>query len=189
MDGDLNRLKGISNGAEFLQMLNAVMDSELTGDFWGTTLPSALATSSARNPELFAFVAAQNRLDAPVLFSHKKISELLDPSLQPKKQPLDRHHLFPRGWLDNQGIIDLRIVNQMANLTLLEWSDDIAISDAPPCEYVPKYRPLFSATEWRRMQDLHALPDGWEQLGYEEFLQERRRLMAALIRRGYETLL
>jgi hypothetical protein len=59
------------------------------------------------NPELFAYVAAQNRLGAPVLFSHKKIAELIDPALLTKKKALERHHLFPRAFLEKNGVSDL----------------------------------------------------------------------------------
>jgi hypothetical protein len=35
---------------------------------------------------------------------------------------------------------------------------------------------------------MHALPPGWHELEYDEFLRRRRALMAALIRRAYESL-
>jgi hypothetical protein len=38
------------------------------------------------------------------------------------------------------------------------------------------------------MHDLHALPAGWDAMGYEDFLDVRRRLMAGVIRRGFESL-
>jgi hypothetical protein len=151
-------------------------------------VPAALESSSARNPELFAFVAAQNRLGAPVLFSHKKVSDLIDPVLRTKKKPLERHHLFPRAWQEAQGETDMKVINQMANLALLEWPDNIEISKDPPSSYVPKFRTRFSEEEWRRMQEYHALPEGWENLPYHDFLIARRQLMAAIIRRGFETL-
>ncbi len=188
MDGDLNRLKGVTTHQGFIDALNHVMVSSLTNDFWGITLPAALESSSARNPELFAYVAAQNRLNAPVLFSHKKISDLIDPALQTKKKALERHHLFPRAWLEKQAITDQKVINQMANYALLEWPENIAISDTPPSEYVPQMRDRFSAIEWKTMNDLHGLPESWENMEYQDFLQERRRLMAAIIRRGFETL-
>lgn len=131
MDGDLNRMKQVSDASSFLQTLNAIIAAELTDDFWAINLPAALDSSSARNPELFAYVAAQNRLNAPVLFSHKKVSDLLDP-LKAKKKALERHHLFPRAWLEKQRITDLKIINQMANYALLEWPENISISDDPP---------------------------------------------------------
>lgn len=188
MDGDLNRLKSLSGGDAFLSILDSLMENELTNDFWTTTLPAALESSSARNPELFAFVAAQNRLGAPVLFSHKKISDLIDPALRTKKKSLERHHLFPRAWLERGGETDIKVINQMANYALLEWPENISISDAPPSKYVSEIRPRFEEPEWQRMNELHALPEGWETMPYELFLRLRRGLMASIIRRGYETL-
>lgn len=188
MDGDLNRLRGVSDAAQFMAILDELMSSQLTGDFWATTLPAALNSSSARNPELFAYVAAQNRLNAPVLFSHKKVSDLLDPALKTKKKALERHHLFPRAWLQGEGQEDLKVINQMANYALLEWPDNIDISDDPPAVYVPQIRPRFSENEWARMHELHALPGSWECMAYDDFLVARRKLMADIVRRGFETL-
>jgi hypothetical protein len=188
MDGDLNRIGGAREADTLVSLLEGVIGSALTNDFWKITLPTALDSSSARNPELFAYVASQNRLGAPVLFSHKRVADLLDPALKPKKKALERHHLFPRAWLEGQGISDLKQINQMANYALLEWPENIDISDAPPSEYVPAIRPRFSDADWATMQDLHALPDNWERMEYQEFLQARRVKMADVIRRGFESL-
>ena len=188
MDGDLNRVRGISEAQAFVAVLEELMASALTNDFWAITLPATLESSSARNPELFAYVAAQNRLGAPVLFSHKKVSDLIDPAMKTKKKPLERHHLFPRAWQEAQGETDLKVINQMANFALLEWPENIGISDDPPSVYVPKIQSRFQPDEWQRMHELHALPDQWESLGYSDFLAVRRRLMAGIIRRGFESL-
>lgn len=188
MDGDLNRLKGCKDGESFEAMLEEMMASELTNDFWNVTLPANLDSSSARNPEMFAYIAAQNRLGAPVLFSHKNIQDLLDPAIKTTKKALERHHLFPRAWLESQGVEDLKKINQVANFALLEWPENIGISDAPPTAYVPKVQSRFSSSEWGRMLEHHAMPPNWHQLPYEKFLQERRKLMAGIVRRGFETL-
>jgi hypothetical protein len=188
MDSDLNRLKAVSDANGFVAALDEIIGNELTNDYWTITLPADLNSSSARNPQLFAYVSAQNRLGAPVLFSQRKISELIDPALQTKKKALERHHLFPRAYLERQGITDLKQINQMANYALLEWPDNIEISDAPPAEYVPEIRARFSAADWRTMHEAHALPENWHQLAYPEFLEARRQLMASIIRRGFESL-
>lgn len=188
MDGDLNRLRGVTAPDVFVGILNDLMAAELTNDFWTISLPAALESSSARNPGLFAYVAAQNRLNAPVLFSHKRVGDLIDPALKTKKKALERHHLFPRAWLEDQGETDLKVINQMANYALLEWPENIAISDAPPDEYVPLIRPRFQPEEWQRMVEFHALPHGWETMNYGDFLKGRRVLMGTVIRRGFETL-
>jgi hypothetical protein len=188
MDGDLNQLKGLKDGESFAGVLEEMMASELTNDFWTVTLPANLDSSSARNPELFAYVAAQNRLGAPVLFSHKKVQDLLDPTIKAKKKALERHHLFPRAWLESQGIDDLKEINQLANFALLEWPENIDISDTPPADYVPQIQRRFPSEEWARMYEHHAMPENWHKMSYETFLQERRKLMAGIIRRGFETL-
>lgn len=188
MDADLNRLEKATGAESFVRVLEEAMASELTNDFWSITLPANLDSSSARNPELFAYVASQNRLLAPVLFSHKKVADLLDPALKTKKSALERHHLFPRAFLGKTGVTDLKLVNQMANFALLEWPDNIEVSDEPPAEYVPKLRQRFSESDWRVMHEMHALPPGWETMEYAEFLDERRKRMAAIIRRGFESL-
>lgn len=188
MDGDLNRLRAITSANQFITILDELMATQLTHDFWTTSLPAALNSSSARNPELFAYVAAQNRLNAPVLFSHKKVSDLLDPALKTRKKSLERHHLFPRSWLEKQGNQDRKIINQMANYALLEWPDNIDISDDPPTLYAPIIQARFGADEWQRMHDLHALPGNWQGMDYADFLVARRKLMADIVRRGYETL-
>ncbi len=188
MDSDLNRIKVVNDAKGFVAALDDVIASELTNDFWTITLPANLESSSARNPELFAYVAAQNRLVAPVLFSPKKIAELIDPALLAKKKALERHHLFPRAYLEKSGVTDLKLINQMANYALLEWPDNIDISDSPPFEYVPVIRERFSKPAWSTMEEAHALPPGWEQMDYSEFLGKRRQLMASIIRRGFDTL-
>lgn len=188
MDADLNRVKGLIGAEAFVAALDTIVSDTFTSDFWTITLPNNLATSSARSPGLFAYHAAQIKLDAPVLFSDKKIADLLDPSLRLKKKALDRHHLFPRAWLESQGITDLKLINQAANFALLEWPENIDISDTPPDEYLPKMSKRFNTETWSRMSQLHALPEGWESLSYEEFLLQRRILMAQIIRRGFEAL-
>ena len=127
-------------------------------------------------------------LDAKAFFSKLKIAELLDPETRGKKSALDRHHLFPRAYLAKLGIQDRREVNQVANLALIEWTDNELIGDRPPKEYMPRLRERLSPDELAEMNFWHALPDGWEDMDYHDFLEARRKLMALVIRRGFEKL-
>ena len=188
MDGDLNRLKEAKDEESFAGILEEMMASELTNDFWTVTLPANLDSSSARNPELFAYFAGQNRLGAPVLFSHKKVQDLLDPAIKPKKKALERHHLYPRAWLEKNGVTDLKKINQLANFALLEWPENLDIRDKPPADYVPKIQTRFPSEEWTRMHEHHAMPESWHLMPYETFLHARRKLMASIIRRGFDAL-
>lgn len=46
----------------------------------------------------------------------------------------------------------------------------------------------FDPFTWNQMCEMHALPVGWETMDYFDFLAKRRRLMAAVVRRAYESL-
>ena len=109
--------------------------------------------------------------------------------MQTKKKPLERHHLFPRAFLEASGINDLRHINQMANFALLEWPDNISISDDAPSSYVPKILARFGVDAAQQMMQDHALPEGWETLAYDEFLIARRSMMATVIQKGFGALL
>jgi hypothetical protein len=47
----------------------------------------------------------------------------------------------------------------------------------------------FNDDELREMYFWHALPDGWEELDYQSFLEERRSLIARVILEGYRQLI
>jgi hypothetical protein len=188
MDQDLNRVKGLPDGDAFVDVLERIIADTLTNDFWTVNVPNELETSSARSPAMFTYYAAQIRLGAPVLFSHKTVESMLDPSIQAKKKALDVHHLFPRAFLEAQGVEDMKRINQTANFAFLEWPDNIEISADDPRVYVPVMRERFSDDDWSKMTELHALPEGWEEMDYETFLSQRRSLMADVMRRGYESL-
>lgn len=188
LDSDLNRVQTAADADTFLEILEKMIADALTGDFWIVNLPNLLDRSSAQSPALFAYHASQIRLGAPVLFSQKPISALFDPVLKSTKKALERHHLFPRAWLERQGISDLSDINQVANLALIEWPENIAISDTAPTDYLPAIRERFRPEEWSAMCALHALPEDWEHMEYADFLAARRHLMADVVRQGYEAL-
>ncbi|MDD5508475.1 MAG: DUF262 domain-containing protein [Bacteroidales bacterium] len=191
MDSDLIHIKDLQSGEDFVQELEEMIAGVLTNDFWNITLPMQLESSSSRSPIYFAFLASQILLNAPVLFSPKKIAAMMDPMLKTVKKPLEKHHLFPRAWLENEEKIkDIRMINQIANFALIEWPDNIDISDGDPKRYVPEIKTRFKdENDWKLMLELHALPDQWENIPYSEFLVQRRFLMAQIIRKGYEYLL
>lgn len=188
MEQDLADLRGVETGSEFIQVLEHFIGDALTEDFWTITLPNALATSSARSPSLFGYYAALNLLDARVLFSEMKVSELLDPAVRGAKAAIERHHLFPRGHLRSLKITSRRDTNQIANYALVEWSDNISISDKPPADYFPQYELRFKDDDLEAMRYWHALPPDWEHMDYLTFLEARRAGIAQVIRDGFQKL-
>jgi hypothetical protein len=127
----------------FVHILENACDLALTEDYWRITLPNGLATSSPRSPSLFAYNAALVLLEARALFSKLKVSELLDPVSQGIRGAVERHHLFPKGYLKSLGIADLRETNQIANYALVEWGDNMKITDQPPSRYLPEMASRF----------------------------------------------
>lgn len=193
---DLGLLPDRATGTadDFTRRLDHVVNETLTGDFWDIALPNSLATSASRSPSLLAYIAALNILDAEPLLSTGKIRSRLDPSVIAKKG-IERHHLFPREHLRKQlGIRDAKQINQIANMALVEWSDNIKISDQPPHEYWPRQvadkRAVAGLTNDRLAQQVewHALPEGWESMSYHDFLVVRRGLMATVVRRAFDLL-
>ncbi|HEY1690237.1 MAG TPA: DUF262 domain-containing protein [Solirubrobacteraceae bacterium] len=193
---DVQALAEASSGVDYLDRLRQMIARALTEDYWTITLPQqTLATSAARGPGLFAYAAALCILNARVPpfveqgGHHEQkaalgLRDLFDPVLRPKKAPIDRHHLFPRKHLERLGVTGSRNVNQIANLSYVEWPENVEISDVAPSMYWPRYEDQFTATD----RFHHALPDGWAQMDYWRFLDERRKLIAEVIRKGFEAI-
>ncbi|KRT35075.1 GmrSD restriction endonuclease domain-containing protein [Acetomicrobium hydrogeniformans] len=185
MEQDLALLRAIDTAEGFVKVLDQQINAIFTRDYWEVTLPNELETAAARSTGQFAFYAALCLLDANVLYSKMKVSELLDPTIKSKKKALERHHLFPRRYLQKIGIREKRLIYQTANYALVEWRDNIAISDKAPKDYVPQVEARFTGEELQKMYTLHALPERWYEMEYTTFLNERRKLMADIIRRGF----
>lgn len=170
-------------------MLDRIVTDTLGNDYWTITLPNDLATSAAKSPALMAYFATLNILDAEPLLSTGKVRARLDPAVTSRKG-IERHHLFPRAYVKRQGVDETRWTNQIANMALVEWSDNIDISDRAPTEYWPAQieQRRISPQRLAQQQYWHALPDGWQTLDYEEFLVTRRRLMGTVVRDAFLSL-
>jgi hypothetical protein len=188
MESDLAKLKLVADADGFISVLERACDLALTDDYWAITLPGFLTSSAAYSPALFAYHAALILLDARALFSKLKVAELLDPSIKAPKSAVERHHLFPKGYLKTLGLSGVWETNQIANYAFVEWGDNIKISDKAPSVYLPDMEARFSNEDLARMRYLHALPNGWESLAYRDFLERRRDLIAKVIADGYHLL-
>jgi hypothetical protein len=185
LESDLMQLRDISDGAGFLQVIERNITAAFTDDYWTVTLPNDLATSASRGPALSAYHAALCKLDALALFSKLKVSDLLDPSQHGTKAAVERHHLFPKKFLEKSGVRDIYWTNQIANYALLQYDVNIVISDSEPRTYWATYAAKMSETDRSNMMRWHALPEQWYDLPYEDFLRVRRGLIAGVIRDGF----
>jgi len=186
---DVARFSDIAQGDSdaYIAVLSKVVDDTLTNDFWAITLPNELGTSASKSPALLSYIAALNILDADALISTTKVRVRLDPAITTKKG-IERHHLFPRAYLrDTLGIKDNKDINQIANMALVEWADNINISDEAPSVYWPQQlaKKNLAPDVLKQQEYLHALPKDWQHMTYADFLASRRELMGQIVKDAY----
>lgn len=190
---DLDRLSALPQGEskEFERVVNEILASALTSDFWTFRMPEALVTSNgALSPAYQCYLAALNVLGAEMFMLNMPVQAWMDPTRQPVRG-LEGHHLFPRAFQKAYlGIEDLKLVNQAANFAPTDWNTNLLIADHAPDEYWPELVSARSTSkEWLDQQLYwHALPENWVRLDYEDFLLQRRRLMAQVTKDAYERL-
>jgi len=185
---DITRLMSLENrtAADFVQTLNHQLEVSISNDWWSASLPDLFETSSVRSPSWLAYIASLNILDANVLLSNMKVNAWITPGARPVKG-IEKHHLFPREYLKKHlKITNTRRINQVANLALVEWSDNINISDSSPGDYWPgQIRDKRMESQQVQQMQWHGLPTNWCNLSYDEFLVQRRTLMAQITHQGF----
>lgn len=65
---------------------------------------------------------------------------------------------------------------------------NVDISDKAPHDYVSEYRAKLGEEQYFKTCLEHALPENFEEMEYMEFLEERRNLMAQIVRKAYRKL-
>lgn len=188
---DLNRLEGLPLTAEaFAREITTQVETALTEDWWSVTLPEALHTSNTEGPAFVGYLSALTILDADVLLSTMKVKDWINPARRSVKG-VEKHHLFPKDYLKSVlHYTSTRQINQVANQTLVEWSDNVDISNEAPADYWPKQvaDKALQGERLERQQWWHALPDDWTSMRYQDFLEARRRQMALVVREAFKKL-
>lgn len=182
----LNDVKQLSTADEFEAYFEHEIAAQLTDDFFRITMPIALDSNEAMGPAWQGFVAVQVVLGAKVHFGTVSLSQLITLGSSGTKKAVDKHHIFPDNFLKQKGYLSKR--SNKANFTLLDYANNIYISDDDPSVYVKRYRLELGEEEYERNCHEHALPLGFENMSYEEFLEKRRKLMAQLVKTAFERL-
>ena len=180
----------------FLQFAQEAEASALSDTFWRVTLPQNLETTSVNSPAFNTFLAAQDYLkSSSMLMKGTMISDLITISG-------DVHHIFPKAYLQKNGVDAKGRYNQVANYTYLDTQVNKAISDDAPCRY---FGVILDQCKTRDVQignitdenELasnlaeNAIPGEVVHMDvndYDRFLSERRKMMAAMIEQYYKSL-
>jgi hypothetical protein len=174
---------------------DSVIETEMPESFWTGMLPQLMDTSSGQSPYFLAYKAAQVKLgDKGFLSRDITVQDLL-------MNRSDVHHVYPRNHLKKQGLARGRY-NQIANFVLAQSEINIAIGDKPPEQYFQelakqcdggkkKYGGITEEKDLRANLKIHCIPtamlDGTIP-AYDDFLEERRKLMAQKIKTWFEAL-
>lgn len=191
VENHLNSIKELSCVNEYKNFIFSRIDERLTNDYFDITLlgSEGLAVSGRGNNAWNTYVAALNILGSKILFSKSSLlfSKLFEPGTDGNRKSLEKHHLFPKAYLKSLGYNDSKI-NQMANYAYIDWKDNMEILDDAPSSYYSTVCAGISDEQIIAMEKENALPHDWETMQYEEFLFQRRKLMAAKIKEAFELL-
>ena len=189
---DMRRIAAVGAGA----YLRQIEESELTAGFWEVALPGALETTSTASPFFQTFLAAQVASHARGFLSRSITVAAMH------QQSGDIHHIVPKAYLQENGFADRGDYNQVGNFALTETSINISIGKRPPTVYMADVTGQIdsgnlSLGEIVDHESLavnlaeNAIPANIGTVAvadYLNFLQARRRLMAAVIRKHFEQL-
>ena len=184
----LTDMRSLSTSEDFINLLDREITTKFTDDYFNSNLPSDLISSSTVSPAWKGYIAALNVLHHNVLFSNVPTVSFLTPGASGTKAAIDVHHIFPKNFLANIGITEDRSRNQVANYTFLDYQTNIDISDDAPAIYAAKYRAKLGDEAYSISLAQNAIPEGFENMEYADFLTARRSLMSKLIRKAYKYL-
>jgi hypothetical protein len=192
MDADIKKIR--ERG--FLQFLGEVEEASLSDTFWEIGLVQNLETSAVNSPYFNVFLAAQiHNSDNSLLMNGTKVRDLITTMG-------DIHHIFPKSYLQQNGLNDKSIYNQIANYTYLDTTTNISIADKSPSVYIAeaieqcnskklKYGNITDLNLFQENLKANCIPAdivNMEFDNFDEFLLKRRKLMASKIRDYYYTL-
>lgn len=191
MDSDIRAI--VSKGVE--ETLAEIEESQMSSAFWESGLVQSLDRSVINNPILYVFFASQVKNGVKGFLS----SDITVANLLLHKG--DIHHIFPKEYLKPTHPSRSQY-NQIANYVLAQSEINIKIGKKSPKEYMKKVLDqcntkdpviggINNLQELRNNLSDHAIPDTIFELEsdkYEEFLIERRKLIAQKIHDYYQSL-
>ena len=178
MDRDLREIanKGFKN------FFDENEEALLSESFWSVRLVQNFETTSTTSPYFSVYLAAQVFSADKALFSNSvKVSDLI-------LSGGDYHHIFPKEYLKSNGITDSHRCNQIANYAYLDKPVNIVIGKKSPQEYFGEIATLKNYPQNLEENSLPPSVVTQTYKDYEDFLLNRRRLLADKVKRYYHKL-
>ena len=177
------------------EYINNVISAELSDTYWTIALPQSMDTSVASSPIFNVFLAAQVKMnDKGFLSKDITVKDLLE-------LKGDIHHIYPKNYLKKQNY-NRGMYNQIGNYVMAQSEINIAIGDKEPEKYFSELKKQCEtqAAKYGAIIDIEQLKENLKDncipitllygtsVTYEDFLKERRFLMANKIRNYFELL-
>jgi len=178
---------------EPMEYLKSVEIGELSDAYWEHILPARLNTSVASSPFFKIFLMSQVKEgNKGFLSKHITVQALIE-------DRGDIHHLFPKKYLQKNGLNIRGEYNQIANYVYTQSEINIKIRDAAPNEYMQDVLEQIDNNKANiggivTMEDLketfkeNCIPNEFINFtidNYKDFLQKRRILMSQKIKEYY----
>ena len=192
-DLDIRRL---NEADDIIQYIKDEEERRLGDTFWDNILVENFNTSVASSPYWKTFIIAQIKLNNRAFLSKDiDVRTLIEGRG-------DVHHIFPKDYLQKNGKDNRSIYNQIANFAMLQTEVNIQIGKKAPYEYMKsiinqcngqenKYGAINSLDDLYMNMEENCIPRSFIDMtidNYEDFLKERRKLMAQKIKEYYNTL-
>ena len=190
-DYDIKQIS--SQGIE--SYLNNIEEASLSDAFWSASLVQSLNSSVASSPYLNVFWASQVKMhDNGFLSKDISVTDLIT-------HRGDIHHIFPRDYLKKKGLKRGQY-NQIANYVYMQSEINIKVGNKAPNIYFEelkaqcnggslKYGGIDNNALLNENLEMNCIPESIFEMNidnYEEFLRQRRALMAKKMRRYYFSL-
>lgn len=179
----------------FDQFLQEVEEADLSDAFWNASLVQSLDSSVSSSPYFLVYLASQAKAnDKGFLSKEITVGDLIT-------YRGDIHHIFPRDFLKKNGM-ERGKYNQIANYVYMQQEVNIAVGNKAPDAYFSevleqchggalKYGGISSLDELHENLKSNCVPESIFTMTldhYDEFLKERRKLMAQKMKEYYFSL-
>lgn len=181
------------NGIE--KTLLDIETANLGDAFWDSGLVQRLTTSTSNGPAINVFWAAQSKMNDKGFISRDiTVKEMIE-------HRGDIHHIFPKKFLKDNGLTKGQY-NQVANYVYVQQEINIKVGKRSPQEYIGKIRQqcldgnlvyggIDNLSEFEQNLEANCIPSNIHEMAfenYQDFLSERRLMMAQKIKTYYQGL-
>lgn len=181
-DRDLRLINEANQSDQLERFFDNVFNQNLTDEFWNLTLPNSLVAQTTQLTNWRIFQMALIHAKGHAWLEKDKFTE--DVIIRQG----NIHHIFPKAYLRKNGFKQNQY-NQVANYIWITQPRNLQIGDSAPKNYMNDEEVIqFHSSENDIKNAIPSTLSSYDYNNYEQFLKERRVLMAQSIKKLFESL-